>query len=174
MLTIKEALKDPSRIRGKSIQDPTSYFSHGNVEAGLKASETIVEGEFEIGNQYHFFMETHVTACVPIEDGMDVYCATQDQDSVQKVIAYCLRLKKSQVNVETRRLGGGFGGKISRSNLVAAACAIAAAELSKPVRIHLDLNTNMVLVGGRFPYYCKYKVVLLHNLIHLRSVLISC
>ncbi len=59
--------------------------------------------------------------------------------------------------MQTRRLGGSYGGKISRSTQVAAACAIAASELSKPVRIHLDLNSNMALVGGRLPYYCKYK-----------------
>jgi xanthine dehydrogenase molybdopterin-binding subunit B len=60
-------------------------------------SQTIVEGEFEIGTQYHFYMETHVTACVPTEDGMDVYCSTQDGDAVQGIIAGCLNLKKSQL-----------------------------------------------------------------------------
>ena len=63
-----------------------------------------------------------------------------------------------RVNVETRRLGGSYGGKISRSTLVATACAIAAHELSRPVRISLDLDSNMALVGGRLPYYCQYKV----------------
>ena len=65
------------------------------------------------------------------------------------------------MNVQIRRLGGSYGGKISRANIVAAACAIAAAELSSPVRISLDFNTNMALVGGRLPYYCKYKVGLI-------------
>jgi xanthine dehydrogenase/oxidase len=60
-------------------------------------SQTTVEGEFEIGTQYHFYMETHVTACVPTEDGMDVYCSTQDGDAVQGIIAGCLNLKKSQL-----------------------------------------------------------------------------
>lgn len=62
------------------------------------------------------------------------------------------------MNVQTRRLGGAYGGKASRSNLVGSACAIAASELSKPVRIALDLNTNMSIVNGRTPYYCQYKV----------------
>jgi len=62
-----------------------------------------------------------------------------------------------RVNMQTRRVGGAFGGKASRLTQVAAACAIAAAELSKPVRIHLDLESNMALAGGRMPYYCKYK-----------------
>lgn len=68
----------------------------------------------------------------------------------------------NRVNVQTRRLGGSFGMKITRATLVAAACSIAAAELGKPVRIHLDLNSCMTLVGGRMPYYCKYKVCFIY------------
>jgi len=62
-----------------------------------------------------------------------------------------------RVNMQSRRIGGGFGGKASRLTQVAAACAIAATALSKPVRIQLDLESNMALAGGRMPYYCKYK-----------------
>ena len=99
--------------------------------------------------------------------------------------------------MQTRRLGGSYGGKISRSTLVAAAGAVAATETGHPVRIQLDLDSNMALgklrgqiyvkfvivlnqvstknvvhlylflfflfvVGGRLPYYCKYKVCSLH------------
>ena len=63
-----------------------------------------------------------------------------------------------RVNVIVRRLGGSYGGKITRSTQVAVACAIAAHNLHKPVRIQLDLATNMALTGGRLPYYFKYKV----------------
>ena len=55
-----------------------------------------MEGEFEIGSQYHFYMETHVTLSVPTSDGIDVFCSTQDGDEVQTAIADCLDLKKSQ------------------------------------------------------------------------------
>lgn len=55
-----------------------------------------MEGEFELGSQYHFYMETQVTVCRPIEDGIDVYCATQDIDAVQLAIAHCLNLTKAQ------------------------------------------------------------------------------
>lgn len=156
VLKIKDAMKHPERTMIHAA-GPPNVFDVGDVKDGFSQSETVVEGEFEIGTQYHFYMETLVAACVPVEDGMDVFCATQDQDAVQNAVARCLSLNKAQVNVETRRLGGSYGGKISRSTLVAVACAIAASELSKPVRISLDLDSNMALVGGRLPYYCQYK-----------------
>jgi xanthine dehydrogenase/oxidase len=59
-------------------------------------SETVIEGEFEIGTQYHFYMETLVAVCVPVEDGMNIYCSTQDQDAVQNAVARCLKLHKAQ------------------------------------------------------------------------------
>ena len=30
--------------------------------------------------------------------------------------------------------------------------------LNRPVKIHLDIDTNMKMVGKRFPYYASYKV----------------
>ena len=59
-------------------------------------SDTVVEGEFEVGTQYHMYMETMVSSCIPTEDGMEVYCATQDVDGVQSAIASCINLQKSQ------------------------------------------------------------------------------
>lgn len=53
---------------------------------GGKATQTI-KGEFRSGGQYHFHMETQSCICIPVEDGMDVLCATQFIDNVQAAIA---------------------------------------------------------------------------------------
>ncbi len=37
-----------------------------------------------------------MAVCVPLEDGIDIYCATQDQDAVQNAVARCLNLHNSQ------------------------------------------------------------------------------
>lgn len=60
---------------------------------------------------------------------------------------------------QVRRLGGAYGGKIEKCNLSAAACAVAANKLNVPVRIVLDIKTNMEMLGKRLPYYAKYKVM---------------
>ena len=64
----------------------------------------------------------------------------------------------SRINMSVRRLGGGYGGKLSYASPVAASAAVAAVKLNRPVRIVLDVETNMEMYGGRLPYLIEYKV----------------
>jgi xanthine dehydrogenase/oxidase len=57
-----------------------------------------------------------------------------------------------------RRLGGGYGGKISRSALPATACALAAQKLHRPVRLVMNLETNMAAIGKRYSAAFDYEV----------------
>ena len=60
--------------------------------------------------------------------------------------------------MEVRRLGGAYGCKISRAAQTAAAAALAAHTLGKPVRVAMDLETNVAAVGKRFPVKVNYEV----------------
>lgn len=65
--------------------------------------------------------------------------------------------------MQVRRLGGAYGGKISLPNAIATACAVAAEKLRKPVRLTLDLQTNMELLGKRSPYLFQYSATVDEN-----------
>ncbi len=69
-----------------------------------------------------------------------------------------LFLNLNRIDVTTRRLGGGYGGKIFKGRGVAAAAAIAANALGKPIRMVLDIQTNMEAMGKRAPYLFNYSV----------------
>ena len=147
-----------------------------------KAKYTL-EGEIEFGSQHHFYMETQVCICVPVEDGLDIYPASQSVDDLQDVVAktlgipnnrfcfhhsplsdasssYCThsRSRDCRINIRVRRLGGAYGGKITRANMPATACAIAADKFNCPVRLVMNFNTNLEAIGKRLPYLIKYKV----------------
>jgi len=55
-------------------------------------------------------------------------------------------------------MGGAYGAKITPPAQIAAATALAAQKLRKPVRTVLDIKSNFQLVGKRWPYLVKYNV----------------
>jgi xanthine dehydrogenase/oxidase len=79
-------------------------------------------------------------------------------DAVQIAVAEALNMSVNQVNISVRRLGGGFGGKISRPAQIACACALATVLLKKPVRLILTMEDNMNIIGKRFPLINDYSV----------------
>ena len=131
----------------------------GNAETAIVDAPNVLSGECNFGTQFHFYMENQNAIAEPNEDGFDVSCSTQWIDFVQNGIAQVLGLSNvSSINVRVKQLGGAYGGKITRANMPATAAALAAKILNRPVRVELDLNTNMEMVGKRFPWYFQYKI----------------
>ncbi|XP_065332782.1 uncharacterized protein LOC135934747 [Cloeon dipterum] len=119
----------------------------------------IIKGDFSLPRQYHMTMETQTCLVVPREDdNYDVFCSTQFMDLAQAVVAKCLNVEASKINMSVRRLGGGYGGKITRPPQLAAACAVASWTLNKPVRMVLPLSGNMEIAGKRFAVRDEYEV----------------
>lgn len=57
-----------------------------------------------------------------------------------------------------KRLGGGFGGKETRSVQLAAICAVAAKKTKKAVRCMLNRDEDMLMSGQRHPFLAHWKV----------------
>ena len=57
-----------------------------------------------------------------------------------------------------KRLGGAYGGKIALQNSAAAAATVAAHKLKRPVRLWMNLEDTMRMLGKRNPYLFDYLV----------------
>lgn len=55
-------------------------------------------------------------------------------------------------------MGGAFGAKISRNALISSAAALAAFKLKRPVKIWLPFETNMDIIGKRYPMLWDYEM----------------
>ncbi|CAL8284972.1 unnamed protein product, partial [Gadus morhua 'NCC'] len=153
ILTIQEA------IAAQSFYQPIRTLQRGNLEEGFQLADHILEGEVHMGGQEHFYLETHVTLAVPGEDGeMELFVSTQSTAKTQSLVALALGVPASRVVVRVKRMGGGFGGKESRSTLLSTVVALSAQRLRRPVRCQLDRDQDMVATGGRHPFYARYKV----------------
>lgn len=58
----------------------------------------------------------------------------------------------------TKRIGGGFGGKETRSAIFAAAASVPAYLLRRAVKLTLDRDVDMLVTGQRHAFLGKYKV----------------
>ncbi|MGB7432040.1 MAG: molybdopterin cofactor-binding domain-containing protein, partial [Ahrensia sp.] len=131
----------------------------GDVDAALDEAATVVEGRLEIGGQDHFYLETQIAYAVPGEDDdMIVHSSTQHPTEVQHHVAHVLALTANRVEVQVRRMGGGFGGKESQATIIAAAAALVAQKTRRPVRCRLKRAVDMSTTGKRHDMVSSWRV----------------
>ncbi len=89
---------------------------------------------------------------------MTVYSSTQHPSEVQHMVSHVLGIPSHAVTVETRRMGGGFGGKETQANQFAALAAIAARKHRAAVKIRPDRDDDMTATGKRHDFLIDYEV----------------
>jgi xanthine dehydrogenase large subunit len=153
ILTIREALA------AKSFIGEPMILAQGDAAAALSAAPHRLQGELEIGGQDHFYLETQVALAVPREGGeMTIYSSTQHPNEVQRKAAGVLGLPAAAIDVEVRRLGGGFGGKESQATIYAAIAALAAWKTRRPAKLRLPRDDDMTITGKRHDFLVQYDV----------------
>ena len=151
-------------IRAQSFFDDHHTIERGDTTTAFAdaAADTensiVVEGEMRIGGQEHFYLECNATVCIPGEgDDMQVISSTQNPSKTQKFVAHVLGVPANGVVCRVKRMGGGFGGKETRSVFIACAAAVAARKLGREVRINMDRDQDMSITGARHAFVCKYR-----------------
>ncbi len=133
--------------------------TEGGAKAAIAAAPRRLAGRLEVGGQEQFYLEGQVSYAIPLEDGaMRVHCSTQHPSEMQQVVAHALGVAAHKVQVECRRMGGGFGGKESQSAQFAAIAAVAARRLGVPVKLRLDRDDDFLVTGKRHCFSYDYEV----------------
>ena len=63
----------------------------------------------------------------------------------------------NKIVTRVKRLGGGFGGKETRSIQLAGICAVAAKKTQRPVRCMLNRDEDIISSGQRHPFLARWK-----------------
>ncbi|MBB3119290.1 xanthine dehydrogenase molybdopterin binding subunit [Pseudoduganella violacea] len=138
---------------------PPMRLERGDAQAAFERAPHVVKGKLYVGGQEQFYLEGQIAYAIPKENkGMLVQCSTQHPSEMQHVVAHALGLHSHHVQVECRRMGGGFGGKESQSALWAAAAAISASKTRRPVKLRADRDDDMMVTGKRHCFYYEYEV----------------
>ena len=103
---------------------PPMHLLRGDAAGALMNAPQRIAQSFDVGGQEQFYLEGQIAYALPQEDGgMKVCCSTQHPSEMQLAVAHALGRPAHAVQVECRRMGGGFGGKESQSALFACVAA---------------------------------------------------
>lgn len=154
------AITDPrvAFAKGELIAPPRT-FSMGNVDETWDKCDLVVAGKCEMGGQEHVYLETQRARAIPLEEkGIRIYSSTQSPYAVQRITGNVLGLPYHKIEVEVKRLGGGFGGKEDQATQWSCMVALAAFHLQKPVEIVLNRMEDVKMTGKRHPYSSDFKM----------------
>uniref|UniRef100_W5MWS9 aldehyde oxidase n=1 Tax=Lepisosteus oculatus TaxID=7918 RepID=W5MWS9_LEPOC len=159
IFTIQEAIEKQSFFK------PQRRIEKGNVEEAFEKADQVLEGEIQIGGQEHFYMETQSMLVIPVQEDKEfkVFIATQHPSYTQEAVAETLGIPSNRVSCHVKRLGGAFGGKVTRTSVMASITAVAAWKTDRAVRCVLERGEDMLITGGRHPVLAKYKVGFMNN-----------
>jgi xanthine dehydrogenase molybdopterin binding subunit len=152
ILTIEDA------IAKNSLLGPPRTMNRGDADGALRKSPHVIKGELRTGAAEHWYLESQAALSVPGEGAeITVYSSSQNPSETQAVVAEVLGVRKKDVVVEVRRMGGGFGGKETQANHVACWSALLAKATGRPVKIRLFRDDDMIMTGKRHRFLIRYE-----------------
>lgn len=154
-----EAILTPREAKAKQhFVLPPLNLKRGDPDGKMASAPHLLKGEFEVGGQEQFYLEGQIAYAVPKEsDGMHVTSSTQHPSEMQHLVAHMLDWPTHNVQCETRRMGGGFGGKESQSGIFACIASLAAYKLHKPVKLRADRDDDFMITGKRHDAVYTYE-----------------
>lgn len=81
----------------------------------------------------------------------------------QELISKITGVPSNRINARVKRMGGGFGGKETRSLQIAGLLAMAAKKERRPMRMMLNRDEDMMVSGQRHPFKCHWKVGVMND-----------
>ena len=153
ILSVEEAL-----AKENYVSEPHTH-TRGDSQAALASAKHKTRGSVHIGGQEHFYLETQISSVIPTEDGgMIVYTSSQNPTEVQKLVAEVLGVSFNKVQIDMRRMGGGFGGKETQAAGPACLAAVVAHHTGRPTKMRLPRMEDMVMTGKRHPFFNQWDV----------------
>jgi len=131
---------------------PCRRVALGDVEAGFRAADLIVEGEYRQPAVKHAQLEPHVSLAVPDAGGaLTIYTCNQSPYLALGSLASILRMPASRLHLVAGTVGGGFGGKndIYGDHIV----ALLAMKTGRPVKYRWTRAEDLIYSTHRGMYH---------------------
>ena len=153
VLSLDEALAPGAPLVHEDAERNVAHhfaFERGDVDAGFRASEVVVEGTWESARQWHGALETIGCVAQWASGRVTMWCNTQTPFLARGRYATALGVPESQVRVIQTEVGGGFGGKSGDDN-ASVICALLARLAGRPVKLVHTREEEFLASHPRMP-----------------------
>lgn len=135
---------------------PHCYSLHvGDLEAGFRQSDHIIEATFHVPAAAHIAMEPQGCVAMFDENELTVYTNTQTPFNVRDALAHMFGLPEDRVRVILRTLGGAYGSKTFMHTEPVA--AVLARKTGRPVKL-VYTRAETFLATNRHPLVTTMKI----------------
>jgi xanthine dehydrogenase YagR molybdenum-binding subunit len=136
------------RKHGNTPRTTPKVTQRGDAEAGQRAAEVTITGEYRTPCALHTALEPHGAAAEWVGEDLTVWESTQGIFMVRSEVARAFALPLNRVRVMKDYMGGGFGAKNNAAAHTYTAVALAR-KLGRPVRCILDREGEQMDSGNR-------------------------
>jgi CO/xanthine dehydrogenase Mo-binding subunit len=117
-------------------------FKRGDVEQGFAEADVVIERSWRSAMAHQSYIEPHAVIADYDRNGeLTVWTSTQAPFYVRDELAQTLGILENRIRVIAQEIGGGFGGKIYLTELMAAALAMV---VERPVKHIMSRHEDML------------------------------
>ncbi len=146
-------------IEKESFIGPRRRIARGDANDAIDQSANRLSGQFHIGGQEQFYLESQAAIAYPGEENqLIIHSSTQNPTEIQAVVAEVLGLTQHQVVCICKRMGGAFGGKETQAAIPALMVALVALKTGRAARVVYNKDDDMCVTGKRHEYIADWSV----------------
>ncbi|TPX33020.1 hypothetical protein SmJEL517_g04004 [Synchytrium microbalum] len=188
ILSIDEAIKQKSFFGATPMTQAIQHVSRGalafpeqvsddDIQVDMSLATHTIKGRICTSAQEHMYLETMSCRVIPRkEDGeVEVYGGGQGTQIAHQMASKVFGVPANRIVSRSRRLGGAFGGKESRSRSLLGPVLAASFKTGLPIRAQFSRAEDMQVMGMRHPFQTDYEVGFTDDgrLISLKADLVS-
>ena len=120
--------------------------------------EVVVEQTFRTQRMHHGAVEPDCVVAKPKNDGITIFCGSKGAYNVRKELSALLMLPAEKIQVKHMAIGGGFGGKMCDTVVLAARASVMALKTSRPCKALWSREESLSEGTKRHPFQVTVKL----------------
>jgi len=143
------------------VEKPGNVFAYlrwgkGNIEAGFKQADLIVENTFTTQVTHQSYLEPHACVAYTRPDGSaDIWSCSKTPFAVRGQLSNCIGIAKEKLVFHPMHIGGDFGGKGGFMDVPVA--YFLSKKAGMPVKLVMDYTEELTAGNPRHPAIIKVK-----------------